>query len=156
MGIFDATEKPSIFNTTQAFNRQPAYAGQSFDSVNPSGDYSTLANYSGVEGVPGGDKSPGGYKGVTAGINAISGLADAYLGFKNLKLGEKQFAFTKDSFNKNLANQASILNTQLESQQQSRLAGSGRYDRTTETGRAQLAQDLESYLAPRKVSGEAI
>jgi len=80
----------------------------------------------------------------------------AYLGFQNLDLSKKQFGFLKDTTNRNLANQASLTNTNLESQQYARMAGQGNYDRSTATGREALSTDLEKYLAPRRVSGAPV
>jgi len=99
---------------------------------------------------------PGGFNPYIQGINAASGVANAYLGFQNLKLGKKQFGFAKDSFNKNLANQASLTNTALEDRKNSELITSGIYDRNTEAGRTSLAADLEAYTAPRRISGAPV
>jgi len=100
--------------------------------------------------------SPTGFNPYIQGINAASGVANAYLGFENLRLGKKQFGFAKDSFNKNLANQAQLTNNQLEDQSRSRIAASGLYDRGTASGRESIASDLESYTAPRRVSGAPV
>jgi len=98
----------------------------------------------------------GGYKGILAGIQGFGALANAYLGYKALELGRDKFDFSKSSFNRNLANQASLTNTQLEAQQRSRLAGQGIYDRTTASGREALQADLDAYLEPRRVSGAPV
>jgi len=90
------------------------------------------------------------------GIQAFSGLANAYLGFKSLELGRDQFGFAKDSFNKNLANQAQTINTRLEDTQRARLPSTGEYDRNTAEGQAALQADLEKYTAANRVSGTAI
>ena len=44
------------------------------------------------------------------GLNALSGLANAYLGYKNYKLAKDQFGFAKAATNRNIANQAKIIN----------------------------------------------
>ena len=44
------------------------------------------------------------------GVQALSGLASAYTGYKGLGLAEDQFEFQKDLANTNLANQASLVN----------------------------------------------
>lgn len=44
------------------------------------------------------------------GIQALSGLASAYTGLKGLGLAKDQFAFTKDSANRDVANQAKLIN----------------------------------------------
>jgi hypothetical protein len=45
-----------------------------------------------------------------AGLEALSGLMNAFTGYKNYKLAKDQFGFTKAAFNRNLANQAKIIN----------------------------------------------
>lgn len=45
-----------------------------------------------------------------AGMQALSGLANAFLGYKNYKLAKKQFGFEKDVMNRNIANQAKVIN----------------------------------------------
>jgi len=107
--------------------------------------------------VPGGGgETPGGFNPYIQGINAFSGVANAYLGFKALQLGRDQFKFSKDSFNKNLANQAQTINTQLEDTQRARLSATGEYDRNTAQGQAALQQQLETYTAANSVSGAPV
>ena len=45
-----------------------------------------------------------------AGLQALSGLANAFIGYKNYKLAKKQFGFEKDVMNRNIANQAKVIN----------------------------------------------
>jgi len=47
-------------------------------------------------------------------VGATAGLANAYLGFKNYALAKKQYAFQKSVTNRNLANQATLINEQLD------------------------------------------
>jgi len=47
-------------------------------------------------------------------IGATAGIANAYLGFKNYGLAKKQYAFQKKITNRNLANQALLINEQLD------------------------------------------
>jgi len=77
-----------------------------------------------------GQPAPTGYQNTISGINAATGLANAYLGFKNLKLGKKQFQFTKDTFNTNLANQAKLTNAEIVNREIARLSATGRYNDT--------------------------
>lgn len=49
------------------------------------------------------------------GVQAATGLANTILGFQQYKQGKRQFQFQKDLANRNLANQASLINTQLDS-----------------------------------------
>lgn len=50
------------------------------------------------------------WAGIGAGIQGLSGLANAYLGYKNYQLAQDQFKFQKGLANRNLANQAKIIN----------------------------------------------
>lgn len=45
-----------------------------------------------------------------AGLEALSGLANAFLGYKNYKLAKDQFGFEKAAMNRNIANQAQVIN----------------------------------------------
>lgn len=45
-----------------------------------------------------------------AGLQALSGLANAFIGYKNYKLAKKQFGFEKEVMNRNIANQAKVIN----------------------------------------------
>lgn len=47
---------------------------------------------------------------VFGGVQALTGLANAYLGYKNYQLAKQQFGFQKGLANRNLANQAKIIN----------------------------------------------
>lgn len=47
-------------------------------------------------------------------LGGISGLANAFTGFKQLGLAKKQFNWQKDAFNTNLLNQANLINRELE------------------------------------------
>jgi len=84
-----------------------------------------------------------------------TGVANAYLGYQGLQLGRDQFDFAKGSFNTNLANQAQLINNQMEDRQRARLSFGGGYSKD-EAGQASLQADLQSYLKPRQVSGKAI
>ena len=48
--------------------------------------------------------------GIGAGIQGLSGLANAYMGLKNYELAQDQFGFQKALANRNIANQAKIIN----------------------------------------------
>ena len=47
-------------------------------------------------------------------LGGISGLANAFTGFKQFGLAKDQFNWQKDAFNTNLLNQANLVNQQLE------------------------------------------
>lgn len=44
------------------------------------------------------------------GLKALTGLANAYIGYKNYKLAKEQFGFEKAAVNRNIANQAKQIN----------------------------------------------
>ena len=47
---------------------------------------------------------------VTGGLQGLSGLAQAFVGMKNYELAQQQFKYQKGLANRNLANQAKIIN----------------------------------------------
>lgn len=51
-----------------------------------------------------------GLAGIGMGIQGLSGLANAYMGYKNYQLAQEQFKFQKGLARRNLANQAKIIN----------------------------------------------
>ena len=72
-----------------------------------------------------------GYAGAASGImEGLTGLASAYLGLKNYNLAKKQFGFQKGLANRNLANQAKVINTSYDNAAQvaAGMIGSGGYD----------------------------
>ena len=48
---------------------------------------------------------------VTGGLQGLSGLAQAFVGMKNYELAQQQFKYQKGLANRNLANQAKIINS---------------------------------------------
>jgi hypothetical protein len=48
-------------------------------------------------------------------LNALNGLANSYLGYKNYQLSKNAFNYQKALANRNLANTVSTINTQLDS-----------------------------------------
>jgi hypothetical protein len=75
----------------------------------------------------------------------IAGLMAALTGMKGIKLGEKQLDFTKDSTNRNLANQAQTVNSELRDRQARRLdASPGNY------------QSVSDYMKQNSVDGSKI
>ena len=55
-------------------------------------------------------KNANGLAGISMGIQGLSGLANAYMGYKNYLLAKDQFNYQKGLANRNLANQAKIIN----------------------------------------------
>jgi len=54
------------------------------------------------------------WKAGASAVGAVAGIANAWLGYKNYKLAEKQFRYQKDLTNRNLENQALVINEQLD------------------------------------------
>lgn len=50
-----------------------------------------------------------------AGLQTLTGLANAYIGYKNYKLAKDQFGFEKAAVNRNIANQAKQINSAYDS-----------------------------------------
>lgn len=50
------------------------------------------------------------WQGIGAGLQGLSGLASAYMGLQNYNLAKQQFNFQKNLANRNLANQARVIN----------------------------------------------
>ena len=77
-----------------------------------------------------------GYIGAGANIlQGISGLANAYMGYNNYKLAKEQFGFQKGLANRNLANQAKVINNSYDDAAQvaAGMIGGGSYNPATDS-----------------------
>ena len=77
-----------------------------------------------------------GYIGAGAAVlQGVSGLANAYMGYKNYKLAKEQFGFQKGLANRNLANQAKVINNTYDNAAQvaAGMIGGGSYNPATDT-----------------------
>ena len=77
-----------------------------------------------------------GYIGAGVGVlQGLSGLANAYMGYKNYKLAKEQFGFQKGLANRNLANQAKVINNTYDNAAQvaAGMIGGGSYNPATDT-----------------------
>jgi len=61
------------------------------------------------------------------GLQAVGGLANAWLGFQQQSLAKKQFAFQKSAFTQQYNQQAQSMNTQLADRQAARVDAGGNY-----------------------------
>lgn len=52
--------------------------------------------------------------GVAQGLQAAAGLANAYMGYKNYGLAKDMFGFEKAATNRNIANQAQLVNNEIQ------------------------------------------
>ena len=85
---------------------------------------------------PSGLSNAMGYIGAGADIlQGISGLAGAYMGYKNYKLAKEQFGFQKGLANRNLANQAKVINNSYDNAAQvaAGMIGGGSYNPSTDS-----------------------
>jgi len=95
------------------------YTGSDFSKLSPD-QQAVFASSGGTIGdtgnmIPGqGAQSNWDMGDIAKGVEAASGLANAYLGYKNYGLAKDQFGFTKAMANRNIANQASEYNTGLQ------------------------------------------
>ena len=76
---------------------------------------------------------------VGTGLQALSGLSSAYLGFKNLSLAKKQLEENSKYAATNLSNQAKLANQALESNIRSRYAGANTPAEDAEFAKYQVA-----------------
>ena len=109
-GLADLTNSSSMFNgindSNGMFGSSSGYNG--VDSM-----YGDIANTN----VPTPSTSSSGFGFntgtlgvVTSGLQGLSGLAQAFVGMKNYELAQQQFKYQKGLANRNLANQAKIIN----------------------------------------------
>ena len=109
-GLADLTNRGSMFNgindSNGMFGSSSGYNG--VDSM-----YGDIANTN----VPTPSTSSSGFGFntgtlgvVTGGLQGLSGLAQAFVGMKNYELAQQQFKYQKGLANRNLANQAKIIN----------------------------------------------
>lgn len=83
---------------------------------NPYVSDGTALNFSGTAGQDAGwwsaNKDTVG--GIAQGVQALAGLANAYMGYKNYGLAKDQFNFAKAAANRDVANQARLINNEIQ------------------------------------------
>ena len=87
-------------------------------------------------GLNNGLSNAAGYIGAGADIlQGLSGLASAYMGYKNYELAKEQFGFQKGLANRNLANQAKVINNTYDNAAQvaAGMIGGGSYNPATDS-----------------------
>ena len=96
-GIDDSN---SMFGSSSGYNGVDSMYGDiaNTDVPTPSTSSSGFGFNTGTLGV------------VTGGLQGLSGLAQAFVGMKNYELAQQQFKYQKGLANRNLANQAKIIN----------------------------------------------
>ena len=90
------------------------------------------------------------------GLQTLSGLANAYTGYKALGLAEDQFNFAKNQSNRDFTSQAQTYNTELEDRQRARLSQTGGYDTSTPAGKQAFERDLAAYVQANSIDPQTI
>lgn len=135
------TVNPDNYNTPNSpvFN---AYAGSGL--ANPEGELSYMEKYYKNQ-LEQANQDPTAWDRVGQigqGIQALTGLANAYMGYKQYGLAEDQFDFQKGLANRNLVNQTKAYNTNYMDKKKIALAGSG----LNETEQAEALAEAEKNL----------
>lgn len=107
-GTGSAAYTPGVY-TPGATDARPE-----FFKANPEGQYTNMAGEGTVSLADAQNGMNWDMGDIAKGVEAASGLANAYLGYKNYGLAKDQFGFTKALANRNIANQASEYNTGLQ------------------------------------------
>ena len=109
-GLADLTNRGSMFGGIGDSNGM-------FGSFNGYGDADSMYGDIANTNVPTPSTSSSGFGfntgtfgAVASGLQGLSGLAQAFVGMKNYELAQQQFKYQKGLANRNLANQAKIIN----------------------------------------------
>jgi hypothetical protein len=135
--------------------------GEAFNGSSVLGDATDNSGgsiFGGLSKVFGGDGSPMKLDWLNKDtMSTLSGLAQgagslwsAYNAAKQFGLAKDQFKFSKNAFNANFANQAKMINSQLEDRQRARIGGTG------DNNAAGNYESLGTYMAKNKVNGAAV
>ena len=89
-----------------------------------------------------------------AGLQALSGLMNAYTGYKNYKLAKEQFGFEKAAMNRNIANQAKTINNAYDNAAQ--VAAGMALDSSYGLARENLAKEYAADAQKKHVDGSAV
>lgn len=84
------------------------------------------------------------------GLSALGSLVQAYNGYKQLQLGRDAFNFGKSAYNQDTANQARLVNSELEDRQKSRISSTGNNNANG------TYESLGSYMNKNRVSANPI
>ena len=84
------------------------------------------------------------------GLSALGSLLQAYNGYKQLQLGRDAFNFGKSAYNQDTANQARLINSELEDRQKSRISSTGNNNANG------TYESLGSYMNKNRVSANPI
>jgi hypothetical protein len=84
------------------------------------------------------------------GLAGLGAMLQAYNGYKQTQLGRDTFDFQKSSYNQDSANQAKMVNSELQDRQQSRIASTGNNNANG------VYDSLGSYMDRNKVSAKPL
>ena len=95
---------------------------------------------------------------VTGGLQGLSGLAQAFVGMKNYELAQQQFKYQKGLANRNLANQAKIINNTYDNAAQVAAGMIGSKDASGNYGftNQAIVDDYAKKAKEKHVDGSAI
>ena len=157
-----AMNVPSNFEGVQIGNT--GYFIENGMATNLSGDVKPISDFYGqsVIGLDGktatlNNPSGGWQQGLgygLAGLQALSGLANAFLGYKNYKLAKKQFGFEKAAMNRNIANQAKVINNAYDNAAQ--VAAGMSLDSSYGLARENLAKQYAADAEKKHVDGSKV
>lgn len=140
------------FDMSSLMGLSPGYNQQGALPMSPTANAGTAAgatgggmDFSSLFGGGGGDMG-GMLGGVSSALGAVGGIMGAVNAGKQLKLAEDMYGFQKDAYNQDSANQATMVNNQLEDRQIAREGYSGQSKNDARYG------TIESYMDKNSVS----
>jgi len=89
---------------------------------------------------------------LATGVGAVGSLAQALAGFKQADIAKKTLSQNRAAFNRNLANQATLINAQLQDREARRVAENQQF----RDNPAAAQEEIKRRLAGRTVSGAPI
>lgn len=84
------------------------------------------------------------------GLTGLGAMLQAYNGYKQVQLGRDAFDFSKSTYNQDSANQARMVNSELEDRQKSRIASTGNNNANG------TYESLGSYMDKNRVSAKSL
>jgi hypothetical protein len=84
------------------------------------------------------------------GLTGLGAMLQAYNGYKQVQLGRDAFDFSKSTYNQDSANQARMVNSELEDRQRSRIGSTGNNNANG------TYESLGSYMDKNRVSAKSL
>jgi hypothetical protein len=143
----------SLFNNSSDNTSAMAGIGNAASSaITPEFNFGGLS----PNGAGGGVKPPADFSSLklfgaaSQGLSALGSLLQAYNGSKQLQLGRDAFNFQKSSYNQDSSNQATLVNSELQDRQSSRISSTGNNNANG------VYDSLGSYMDRNKVYAKPI